>query len=92
MIGSPPKGLTFSNTITLGLRISTYEFWSDTHIQFIRATKESILRYAARGLPHPGRVFLLTVTDLSTLYIYTFRSEKVTSFLAARGLERVYCE
>lgn len=32
-----PKALP-SNTVTLGIRISAYEFWGDTHIQTIAAT------------------------------------------------------
>lgn len=44
-----------------------------------------------RGIYSILSVFLLMVTDLSALHIYTLRSEKVTSFLAAQGLERVHC-
>ena len=41
MTESTPKSLTSSATITLGLRISTYEFCRDANIQFITATEKA---------------------------------------------------
>lgn len=90
MTESPPKGLTFSNTIALGLRIPTYEFLSDTHIQFIKPQRKAYYPMWL-GIYSIRSVFLLMMTDLSALHIYTLRSEKATSFLAAWGLERVRC-
>ena len=64
------------NTITLGVRISTYEFWGDTSIQ-------SITEIQNLGLEYQN-------SSICIYYIRDLLTSQALSFCMLRGLELAY--